>query len=590
MASHLEGGHTETILCCAVTGDQRIISGGEGGQICVWSLDGSAPQKNNVSENGDDVVCIYPSKLSHQTYVACGTNIHCFDSRQWKNSVFTFHQNKDEINQIILNENESFLAACDDSGQIKVYNVQEKQVYKTLEKHTNICACMCFRPRRPWDLLSGGFDNMLLQWDFSRGRSVCNIDMSELYLDEPLQSSYSVSPPFIYSMSISPSGHQVVCGTENGLVQLFDASQRTLAFISSLTSHRSGVSQVHYLPNHDNLLVSGGNDGYIMLWNTSVQPNQYNDLQSTASSSANASNDITNGDHSTILNGVSNGASNGIQNGNSSHFNDDISNGLQNGVSNGVSNGVPNVVQNHMSDSLFIRLSNGISNGVANGIHNDVSNRISNGVHQSSSNSLSVRVHNDLYNGAQNSISNGVPNGISNGVSNGIANGVSNGIANGVHHSNGSNSYSNGHIRPSGNVNDRNSPVVHNGVSNGVHDIISNVHNETEQNADLLSNVIFNINNIIDGQRNGSRGNRGIVNGRPSNRRNNNRSRRNNRSQNNPNEQYQKLLQRPKFSPIMQIAHDYKIQWLSSLSRNGQTIVVVADNSCDLSLYNIPNR
>merc|ERR1712004_146278 len=92
--------------------------------------------------------------------------------------------------------------------------------------------------------------------------------MQEVGLDSPLPAAYMVSPPFVYSLSVSRNGNLVACGTENALVQLFNASKRTLAFVASLRGHNSGVSQVHFLPSSDHILVSGGNDGKIYIWDT----------------------------------------------------------------------------------------------------------------------------------------------------------------------------------------------------------------------------------------------------------------------------------------------------------------------------------
>ena len=376
MGTLLEGGHTEAVLCTAVSAEGHVISGGEGGQLCIWSLDGSAPQKHTISETCDDVTSVCCShRKPHEIFLACGRKVHKYDLRDMSKPCFTLEENEDEVNQVVLHEKEDYLAACDDSGHIKVFYLPDKRVYKTLRKHTNICVCLAFRPRRPWDLLSAGFDYQLLQWDFSRGRSVCNIDMQEVGLDEPLPSAYMVSPPFVYSMSISRTGNQVACGTENALVQLFDSSKRTLTFVASLRGHSSGVSQVHFLPSSEHTLVTGGNDGKIYIWDTRL-----------CSQHGPAENGVANGVQNGVHNGVSNGVANGIQNG--------VANGFHNGVGNGIHNGV----------------ANGIHNGIANGIHNGIANGI--------------------HNGVANGVANGIPNGVVNGFPNGIPNGVMNGAPN----------------------------------------------------------------------------------------------------------------------------------------------------------------
>jgi WD40 repeat protein len=69
--------------------------------------------------------------------------------------------NTDEINQIRVNEKGAFVAACDDSGEIKVMDVRKGHaLFKTLRGHDNICASIVFRPRTSWDLLSGTHTNI----------------------------------------------------------------------------------------------------------------------------------------------------------------------------------------------------------------------------------------------------------------------------------------------------------------------------------------------------------------------------------------------------------------------------------------------
>lgn len=267
--TRLQGGHTEMVLTVAVMEPPsvRIISGAECGELAIWSLDGINLQKHTIVDR-DDITSIVCSRLNPDVfYAASGEKIYSFDARQLDQPIDRFHFNKEEINQIALNEKEKFLAAADDTGNINVINLQEKRLYKILKKHTNICATVSFRPRRPWDLVSGGYDNRLIQWDFSKSHSYCNIDMQELGGVPEDVDSYVVSPPFVHNVSISASGNLMACGTENASVYIFDSSNKTVRFKKLLLGHSQGVSQVHF-PRFvdDRYLISGGNDGRICIW------------------------------------------------------------------------------------------------------------------------------------------------------------------------------------------------------------------------------------------------------------------------------------------------------------------------------------
>ena len=263
-------GHENTVLSLATTSHDspRIVSGTEGGELGLWSLDGSGVQRIRLPVV-DDVTSICCSRLNPDTiYAATGGTSHSFDLRNFHDPVQSFQFNEEEINQIRLNEKENFLAACDDSGQVKVINLVEKKVYKTLRKHTNICATVAFRPSRQWDLYTGGYDSKLILWDFSRPRATCCIDMNDVGLAEHT-GPHLVNPPFIHSLAVASSGQLLGCGTENGLVQVFRANKRTLEHLQTLKEHTQGVSQVYFPDFAETTLVSGGNDGRIVIWDLS---------------------------------------------------------------------------------------------------------------------------------------------------------------------------------------------------------------------------------------------------------------------------------------------------------------------------------
>jgi len=266
----LTDGHTKTVLTIAATNtaDVRLISGAEAGELAVWSVDGVCRHQWRIDGADGDVTSVACSSIcSDMFYVACGVRIYSYDLRNLSSCVTSYEFNEDEVNEITLNEKENFLAAAEDSNNIKIISLTDSKVFKTLRKHTNICSAVRFRPHRPWELLSGGYDSKLIQWDFGKSRAYCIMDMQEVGCVSDEVDSYLVNPPFVHSIAVSSTGNTVAVGTENALVQLFDASKRTLQLRHTLRAHTQGVSQVHcpvFAP--DKFVVSGGNDGRICVW------------------------------------------------------------------------------------------------------------------------------------------------------------------------------------------------------------------------------------------------------------------------------------------------------------------------------------
>ena len=70
--------------------------------------------------------------------------------------------NEEEINCLSLNETENLLASADDSGTIKILDLENKKISRSLKRHSNICASVAFRPQRPQSLVSCGLDMQVM--------------------------------------------------------------------------------------------------------------------------------------------------------------------------------------------------------------------------------------------------------------------------------------------------------------------------------------------------------------------------------------------------------------------------------------------
>ena len=97
--------------------------------------------------------------------------------------------NSDEINSLALSPNGTYLAAADDSGEVKILNVRTHELHKTLRgSHTNICAAVAFRPHQPWEVLSCGLDAQAVRWNFATGRPLRTWQMgAELVQEDSTQ-------------------------------------------------------------------------------------------------------------------------------------------------------------------------------------------------------------------------------------------------------------------------------------------------------------------------------------------------------------------------------------------------------------------
>lgn len=161
MADKWTGGHSSSILCLNANTEGLVASGAERGELTLWD-GGSTPAGQLQLPKADDVTSVvFSARHPTRLYTSHGETISLLDVRSLKEPIERFHVNEEEINCLSVNETESFLAAADDSGAIKIMDLENKKVSRSL-RHSNICSSVVFRPQRPQSLVSCGLDMQVI--------------------------------------------------------------------------------------------------------------------------------------------------------------------------------------------------------------------------------------------------------------------------------------------------------------------------------------------------------------------------------------------------------------------------------------------
>ncbi|KAJ4951913.1 hypothetical protein NE237_028745 [Protea cynaroides] len=143
----------------------------------------------------------------------------------------------------------SFLAAADDSGDIKIMDIRQQCLYKTLRAgHSSICSSVQFIPWRPWEVISGGLDAKLVMWDFSKGRSCKIKDFGMHNMDNRGNEGQCFNPAFVHSVVI-PDMDMLekidkicVVGRGDGVVDVIDIeSELANVKLKGTLQHRIGL-------------------------------------------------------------------------------------------------------------------------------------------------------------------------------------------------------------------------------------------------------------------------------------------------------------------------------------------------------------
>ncbi|XP_075717328.1 WD repeat-containing protein 53 [Rhinoderma darwinii] len=282
MASKWDSGHANPVLSLGISMERVIASGAESGELTLWSEQGSPFGKCHLKGEADVTSVAFSPVSCSKLYAAHGETVSVLDTRVFGEAVEAFSVNKEEINCISVNETDSLLAAADDSGTVKVLDLQNKKVCRTLQRHTNICSAVAFRPQRPQSLVSCGLDMQVMLWNVQKARPLWLTSLQQLAQDEEDMDLHSspgqlFNPPLAHSLSISNCGNTFCCGAEDGKIRSFRITGTRFEEEGCFKAHAQGVSQVSFIGQDpgQTLLLSGGNDGKVCLWNLGkdmVQP------------------------------------------------------------------------------------------------------------------------------------------------------------------------------------------------------------------------------------------------------------------------------------------------------------------------------
>ncbi|XP_024024162.1 cellulose synthase A catalytic subunit 8 [UDP-forming] [Morus notabilis] len=238
-------GHNATATCCVASRDRPglVLTTGEDGSVCWFDM--RCKDVVRTLEVGNEPLSSICFKSGNENviYVSSGKEVKSFDvhlANAFK-PLESYVYNKEEINQIALNYKSSFLAAADDGGDVKIIDISQKCLYKTLRAgHTSICSSVQFLPWRPWEVISGGLDSKLVMWDFSKGRPHKIVDFA-LHDNNGGSTGQCFNPAYIHALAVpdidmlDKSGKICTVARGDGSVDVIDVESE-LAVIKSKTS------------------------------------------------------------------------------------------------------------------------------------------------------------------------------------------------------------------------------------------------------------------------------------------------------------------------------------------------------------------
>ncbi|XP_076974096.1 WD repeat-containing protein 53 isoform X2 [Tamandua tetradactyla] len=110
-------------------------------------------------------------------------------------------------------------------------------------------------------------------WNLQKARPLWITNLQEDEIEEmesPRSPGQLLNPALAHSLSVASCGNIFSCGAEDGKVRIFRVTGVKCEQELGFRGHALGVSQVCFLPE-SNFLLTGGNDGKIMLWDVSSE-------------------------------------------------------------------------------------------------------------------------------------------------------------------------------------------------------------------------------------------------------------------------------------------------------------------------------
>ncbi|KIK59606.1 hypothetical protein GYMLUDRAFT_169355 [Collybiopsis luxurians FD-317 M1] len=213
----------------------HIFAGSRDGTLRLYDLSSFKVLKavRGLKDEISSIACLKrPETELRDAWVACGNHVYLFKmdtpslimTEKDAISSLKLTEDDDVLNEVCIALDKKHLAFTTDIGLVGVVELSTSSVTTMKERHASICSCVAFVPDRPRELVSAGYDETILHFDFPEGTTLSQHKISSSQAIEGM----SLSPPFIMSTAMSANG-VLAAGTADGQLWIGFGGQKGLA-------------------------------------------------------------------------------------------------------------------------------------------------------------------------------------------------------------------------------------------------------------------------------------------------------------------------------------------------------------------------
>ena len=271
---------TDEVLSVCIARERKVLLTGHESVLMAWLVgvpEGVArphATKTAVTAVHDSVTCIRQFPRSSRLAVSCNQTVLLLDYAVTDGHVSSLMQcdqycfSTDEINALDIHAKETYICTCDDNGEIKIIDLDNKCLLRSLSNfHESICSSVKFIPRRPWEVISGGLDSKIGRWDFRRGKLLAKANTQQ----DGAMAEMMINPPMVHSLAVIDSQNCIACGLGDGRLAVYSLrAPKGLELMQESKQHSSSIACVgciegsqEHVETLKNYVVSVGNDSVL---------------------------------------------------------------------------------------------------------------------------------------------------------------------------------------------------------------------------------------------------------------------------------------------------------------------------------------